>query len=164
MVPKDDHSLESRPPSLDDLLELCKQLNSFHVKYIIIGGMAMIHHGFIRTTEDIDLLIESSPENEERIMKALLYLPDKAIRDVKVGEINKYSVIRIADEIVIDLMTSACGITYQEASNSISMSEFNGINIPFSSLDLLWKLKQTMREKDKLDQEFLKDKLQNSDS
>ena len=163
MVPKDDHSLESRPPSFDDLLELCKQLNSFHVKYIIIGGMAMIHHGFIRTTEDIDLLIESSPENESRIKEALLYLPDKAIKDVKTGEINQYSVIRIADEIVIDRMTSACGIAYREASNSIMMSESQGVMIPFSNIELLWRLKQTMREKDKLDQQFLKDKLRNSD-
>ena len=72
MDSKSDHSLESRPPEVDNLITLCKNLNQARVKYIVVGGMAMIQHGFIRATEDIDLLVDTSPENEKRLLNALL--------------------------------------------------------------------------------------------
>jgi len=50
--------------SLEDLLLLCRQLNHGGAKYIVIGGMAIIRLGFTRATEDIDLLVDSSPENQ----------------------------------------------------------------------------------------------------
>ena len=159
MGKKDNNSLESRPPTLNDLLKLCKNLNKNNVKYIVIGGMAIIHHGFVRATEDIDLLVEPSKENEKLLHQALLYLPDKAIKEINPGDFQNYQVIRVADEIVIDLMNSACGMTYKEASNSITMVEIKGVKIPFANLDLLWKLKQSPREKDALDRTFLKEKL-----
>jgi len=151
--------LEARPPTLADFLHLCRQLNEKKVKYIVVGGMAMIQHGFVRATEDIDLLVEASRDNEMRIKDALLYLPDKAVSDLNDGDIDSYSVVRIADEIVIDLMKSACNIEYQEASKSIVPVDIEGVVIPFASIDLLWKMKQTVREKDKLDRSFLAEKI-----
>ena len=50
---------KSRPPTVDDLVLLCRQLNTRGVKYLVVGGMAMINEGMPRTTMDIDLLIES---------------------------------------------------------------------------------------------------------
>lgn len=67
MDKKNDESLESRPPALEDLLELCRNLNRNNVAYIVIGGMAVIQHGFVRATEDIDLLVDTSGNNEKRL-------------------------------------------------------------------------------------------------
>jgi len=58
----------------------------------------------VRGTGDIDLLIDSSRENVKSIKEALLYLPDQAVREVRPHDIAKYTVVRIADEIVIDLL------------------------------------------------------------
>ncbi len=44
--------------------------------------MAIISAGFTRATEDIDLLVDATPENQERLRAALLSLPDQAVRDV----------------------------------------------------------------------------------
>ena len=101
---------ESRPPSLSDLVNLCLWLNDAGARYIVIGGMAMIEAGFVRATEDIDLLIDASGNNEERIRTALMKLPDQAVRGVQAGDLEKYAVIRVADEIVVDLMLAACGV------------------------------------------------------
>ena len=60
MVIENDNAKESRPPTLEDLLGLCRRLNEKGAKYIVIGGMAMVHHGFVRATEVIDLLVETS--------------------------------------------------------------------------------------------------------
>jgi len=164
MDKKDDHPLESRPPTLEDFINLCKQLNSKNVKYIVIGGMAIIQHGFVRATEDIDLLVDASAENEKKIKDALFYLPDKAVKDLNSGDIDSYSVVRIADEIVIDLMKSAGGIDYNKASTSIIMVDIDGVSIPFATIDLLWRMKQTAREKDELDRLFLAEKIKGKPS
>ena len=126
---------------------------------MVIGGMAIAQHGFTRATEDIDLLVDTSIENERRLKEALLYLPDKAAEDLEAGDIESYMTVRVADEIVIDLMKSACNVDYERAAKSIVTVELEGISIPFASVDMLWEMKQTVREKDLVDRIFLAEKL-----
>jgi len=146
---------EPRIPTLDDLLLLCRLLNDAGAQYIVIGGWAIIQHGFGRATGDIDLLVDSSPANFEKLKKAMLALPDGAIREVQPGELDQYVVIRVGDEFVIDLMKAACGIEYAEASKSISWITIREVKIPFASPELLLRLKQTYREKDAMDRNYL---------
>jgi hypothetical protein len=156
MDPEDaDAAPEARPPLLADLVALCRDLNRAGARYVVIGGMAVIQAGFGRATNDIDLLIDSSPENQERVRRALLSLPDGAVRDMAEDDLEKYVVVRVADEIVVDLMKSACGITYDEASRMVDVIEIEGVAIPFASPRLLWRTKDTSRDKDKVDRAFL---------
>lgn len=156
MADEDDHSsLEPRWPDAADLVRLCSNLNSAGARYIVVGGMAIIRHGFGRATMDIDLIVDSSDENFARVKEAMLKLPDGAIAEVQPGELDEFVVIRVADEIVVDLMKSACGIDYAGAEKEIEWHEIQGVRIPFASPELLWKLKQTHREKDVLDRQFL---------
>lgn len=157
--PHDDAPLEPRPPTLNDLLDLCRRLNATGARYIVVGGMAIIQHGFVRATEDIDLIVDTSPENFERVKTAMLGLPDGAIRDVHPGDLDEYVVVRVGDEFVIDLMKSACGIDYAEAIQDVIHVTLAGVPIPFASAGLLWRLKQTHREKDSLDRQFLRELL-----
>ncbi len=155
MVSQNDGSKEARPPTLEDLIKLCDRLNREKAKYIVVGGMAIAQHGFVRATEDIDLLVETSLQNEKIVLAALSELPDGAAKELKPGDINHYEVIRIADEIVVDLMKEACGIQYSEASKSIAKVTIHGVSIPFADVDLMIRLKQGVRPKDKMDLEFL---------
>ena len=150
---------EPRIPTLDDLLLLCRLLNDAGAQYIVIGGWAVIQHGFVRATGDVDLLVDSSPANFAKIQKAMLALPDGAVREVLPGDLDKYVVIRVGDEFVVDLMKAACGIEYAEASNSISWMMVREVKIPFASPELLLRLKQTYRDKDAMDREYLKELL-----
>ena len=52
-----------RDPDQGDLLKICKSLNEHGAKYLVIGGMAMVLHGFNRGTEDIDLLVNKATSN-----------------------------------------------------------------------------------------------------
>jgi len=159
VVENDDEELQSRAPEPEDLIKLCRELNNAGAKYIVIGGMAIIHAGFLRATEDIDLLIDISPENQENVRKALMTLPDQAVKDVQPDDLKHYAVVRVGDEITVDLMGKACGLSYDDAKHEIVFKEIDGVKIPLASPELLWKLKQTMREKDKLDLIFLKELL-----
>jgi hypothetical protein len=109
--------------------------------------MAMIQQGFLRATEDIDLLLEKSRQNQAKVRKALEILPDKAVREMSEDDLDVYGVVRIADEIVVDLMLSACGVGYDDAANEIESVVFQGVPIPFASAKLLLRTKQTYRDK-----------------
>ncbi len=118
-------------------------------------------HGFVRATEDIDLLVDASRENFDKIKTAMLGLPDGAIRDVRPGDLDQYVVVRVGDEFVVDLMKAACGVEYAEASTEVQMVTLEGVPIPFATARLLWRLTQTHREKDVEDRAFLRELLKN---
>jgi len=155
VIQNDDEKQDSRPPTVEDLVRLCRELNSLGAKYLVIGGMAMIHAGFVRTTEGIDLLVEGSPSNQARVRQALSVLPDNAVRELAEDDLDRYTVVRVADEIVVDLMKSACGIDYDAASGGSVEMKVNDVLIPFAGPETLWRMKQTLREKDRQDLLFL---------
>ena len=148
-----------RPPVQADLIALCRELNAHGARYLVVGGFAVIQHGFLRATEDIDLLVDGSPENQVRIKQALEFLPDRAIRELGDDDLRNYLVVRVADEIMVDLMLAACGIGYEEASREMVVVNVAGVTIPFASPSLLLRMKQTYREKHALDREFLEKKV-----
>lgn len=149
--------LISRAPTQEDLVALCKELNALGVRYVVIGGFAVIHAGYPRTTGDVDIIIDTSPENEARAYEALEILPDKAVRELKPGEVSEYLVVRVCDEIMVDLMASASGVDYAEASKDMVTRIVEGVPIPFASPRLLWRMKaNTHREKDAPDLLFLR--------
>lgn len=155
--------LESRPPTIKDLLSLCKWLNDKKAKYIVIGGIAVIQAGLVRATKDIDILIEPSLENQKNVKEALLNLPDKAIAELGDEDLRDYTVVRIADEILIDILVSATGINYEEAKTNVDYVTIDDIEIPLANIDLLYKMKNTYREDDKMDRLFLEMKIRNRD-
>ena len=105
---------------------------------------------------DIDLMLDASLENEARVFKALESLPDKAVRELQPGEMTRFNVVRVGDEVIVDLMRSACGIEYAEAAKEIVYHEIQGVRIPFASPRLLWRMKKpTNRVKDAPDLYFL---------
>jgi hypothetical protein len=103
----------------------------------------------------VDLVIDTSPANEAKVFQALESLPDQAVKELDPGDVDRYAIVRIADEIVVDLMKSACGIDYAEAAAEIVIRELGGVPIPFASPELLWRMKvHTDRSKDAPDLEF----------
>lgn len=58
--------------SSEDVSQLLKSLNRHEVKYLLVGGMAGVVHGHIRTTLDIDVWIGNTRENTEAFVRALL--------------------------------------------------------------------------------------------
>jgi hypothetical protein len=149
--------LESREPTVEDLRNLCRELNQRGAKYVVVGGFAMRAANYNRRTMDVDLVVAADAENEARVFSALATLPDNAVRELQPGELQLYNVIRVADEILVDLMRSAGGIDYAEAAKDAVVREVDGVPIPFASPRLLWRMKAvTHREKDAGDLVFLR--------
>ncbi len=105
-----------RLPNQSDLIALCRSHNKEGARYLVVGGFAINHHGFIRATEDIDILVDVDLENQRRVKKALEILPDKAILELGDDDLRDYTVVRVSDNILVDVITAACGIDFEEAS------------------------------------------------
>ncbi len=149
--------LVSRAPTEEDLVALCCQLNSLGARYMIIGGFAIMYAGYGWTTGGVDLLFDTDLLNEAKVYHCLESLPDKAVLQLKPGEVSQYTVVRVADEIVVDLMQSASGIDYAEAVKEVVIRMVQDVPIPFASPKLLWRMKKnTHREKDRADLVFLR--------
>lgn len=60
--------------SLPDLRGLLESLVDEAVEFVLIGGLAVAAHGFVRTTEDVDLVPDPSRGNLDRLVNRLLTL------------------------------------------------------------------------------------------
>jgi hypothetical protein len=56
---------------------------------------------------------------------------------------------------VVDLIAKACDLSYQQAKDHIVFETIKDVKIPFLSIEWLLKTKQSIREKDAIDQKFL---------
>jgi predicted nucleotidyltransferase len=151
----DDLDQYSRIPTIEDLVTLCRHLNDHQVKYVVVGGFAVIRFGYIRATGDIDLLVEDSPENIDKLRKALAYLPDGEADQITDTDLSRYRVVRVSGEITVDLIAKACDVTYSAASNHVQFDEIAGVKIPYLKPFLLIKTKLGVRPKDIQDRNFL---------
>jgi len=148
--------LPSRSPTNDDLVALARELNRLGAKYIVVGGFAVGRLGYDRATRDIDFLIAHDKANQMSVRKALEILPDQAIKELGPEEdMAEVVVVRVFDEITVDIMTKACGVDYIEAEKDIEIVEIRGVPIPFANLDLMLKLKRSYRTRDVEDREIL---------
>jgi hypothetical protein len=145
----------TRVPDGADLVALARELNRLGVAYVVIGGFAINRLGLVRATEDIDLLIARDRANQALVKRALEILPDRAIRELGDEDIAEWVVVRVNDDITIDLMTEACGVRFEDAAGGIETEVVDGVPIPFAGPALLLRLKQGRREKDRADRSFL---------
>jgi hypothetical protein len=97
---------------------------------VVVGGFAIIQAGYARFTDDLDLLVDASPENERRVFEALRCLPDKAVDQLEPGDVDKFIVVRVGDEILVDLIKCGCGVDYDEAIKDAQFSEIGHRKAP----------------------------------
>ena len=154
MDPANDRAY-ARAPEVDDLVRICRSLNEAGARYVLIGGFAVIAHGGGRTTRDIDLLVDDSPENIVRVKSALRVLVDRAVDEVADDDVRRYAVVRVADEVIVDLMGRACGLTYSDVIPDADSMEVDGVPIPVASKRTLIRTKETVRPSDLADRQFL---------
>ena len=152
--PEPDKEL-TRVPTDADLVSLARELNRCGVAYVVVGGFAINRLGFVRATEDIDLLIARDLANQALVKQALEILPDRAIRELGDEDIAQWVVVRVNDDITIDLMTEACGVRYEDAIGGIETEIIDGVSIHFAGAKLMLQMKQSPREKDAADRSFL---------
>ena len=144
-----------RVPEAADLVRICRALNASGARYLLIGGFAAIAHGLGRPTKDIDFLVDDAPENVARVKAGLAVLADNAAREIDDEDLRRYTVVRVADEVMVDLLGRACGLTFAEAALDAETVELEGVSIPLASKRTLIRTKHTVRPSDRSDVAYL---------
>lgn len=149
----------TRPATWDDVLALAQKLESHGVDWALLGGYAIAAHGFVRFSEDVDILVDPSPENARRWIAALSELPDGAAAEL-VGEEDIFVregpyAVRVNDEFTVDVMPAACGHPWAELRRYVETRTIDGRPLRVLSLEGLLLTKQGMRDKDRADARVL---------
>ena len=141
----------------DALLDLLRRFQDEGVEYILVGGQAVRLNGFVRATEDIDILLPSSIDNGRRVIRALSFLESGRELDPAWFETTSEAPenIRVADELLIDLLFAANGQTYDSLQDHVRTLRVEGVDIRTLDIEGLLKTKTDFREKDRIDREAL---------
>jgi hypothetical protein len=133
------------------LLRVCSLLNDHGAKYLIVGARACWLHGYIRATMDVDILIPEDLENHTRVIAALSKLEDHAAAELTPQDLVEHLVVKIADEVEVDVSTRAWKVSYADAIGTSLKAIIEGVKVPYVDLQTLIKSKSTQREQDKVD-------------
>ncbi len=145
----------TRPATWEDVKVIARYLDEAGAEYALVGGYALSAHGFNRFTEDIDVLVNPSPENSRRWIAALAKLPDGAVRELvakpDVFAADKSYAVRINDEFTVDVMPSVGGLSWAELRAHITTLRLDDQSVRVLDLPGLLKTKQGSRPKDQMD-------------
>ena len=136
----------------DDYKDIIYLFNKYNVEYLIVGAYAMAVFGYSRSTYDIDLWIDKSKENIEKVLNALeeFGIPFEISKDDLQKE-NSVIQIGIAPN-RIDILTDIDGVDFKTAYKNRVLKDLDGIQISILNIDDLIKNKQSSnRAKDKID-------------
>jgi predicted nucleotidyltransferase len=147
-----------------DVREFIKLLAAHRVRYLIVGGEAVIYHGYARLAGDVNFFFEPSKQNARK--------PYEALKEFWAGEISGVESFEELKEIGIilqfgvppnriDLINQITGVTFPGAweNKTIDSIESAGEEIPiyFIGLEELIKNKKAIgRPKDMKDLKYLK--------
>ena len=133
--------------------KLLENLAKAEVKFIVVGGVAVALNGFVRTTDDVDILIERSADNINRLLTALASFGEGHARELSVADFgDSEGAVRVIEDFPLDIFTVMRGQSYGDLAGSVRQTELSGAKIDFLNADGLIRLKvDSEREKDQID-------------
>jgi predicted nucleotidyltransferase len=139
-----------------DFKDFFRSLNLKGVRYLLLGGYAVVHYGQRRTTDDIDIWIAISAENRERVTEAVNHFFGKSFLTPEILN-QPGKVFKIGREPVrIDLLTGPSGVEFESCYERRRIVEMDGVQVSVISLeDLKSNKRSSGRAKDLADLENL---------
>jgi hypothetical protein len=145
-----------------DFLEFLELLSKHNVDYILVGGYAVILHGYGRSTGDMNLWVNPTSENYYQLKKTYedFGAPIFSIEDF---DSEKFDVWSIGVEPrKIEILTKVSGLYFEESIQNCNWLALEKIKVPYIYFDDLIKNKTASgRLKDLLDIEQLNKKKKN---
>jgi hypothetical protein len=145
-----------------DLRSLLEALNAGGIRFVVIGGVAVGAHGYVRGTEDLDLVPDPDPENLNRLTEALAKLESTlpTVAERPFDATKDAGVIRRGGNVTtmtrfggLDIVQRARGVpSYSQLIIDAVESELLGVPVLVCSLSKLREMKLAQdREQDRAD-------------
>jgi len=128
------------------------------VRFAVAGGIACVLHGHVRATEDIDILIDTAPDNVERLLAVLRQWGEGYARELSAADFAiEPGAVRIVEEFPLDVFTEMSGLIWREAQPHVVWWRGDDLAVPHLDLAALIATKQhSVRPKDQEDVRVLR--------
>jgi hypothetical protein len=139
--------------TLNPFEELLVGLVDAQVDFITVGGLACAFSGYVRATEDVDILIKRTPENIRRLIKFLSSYGHGFGSELTEQDFaDEEGAIRVNEFFSIDIFVVMAGKHYEELEKFKELYPLANHEIPYLNAEGLVTLKrQSLRDKDKMD-------------
>jgi hypothetical protein len=140
-----------------DWKEFLELLNVHQVRYLVVGGLAVAYHGYVRGTGDVDVWVARDPENAAGVVAALTAFGFELPGVTPETFTEPDSVVILGHRPVgIDILTAIPGVEFEECYEARVMAVLDGVEVPMLSLPHLRASKRACtRLKDADDLEHL---------
>jgi hypothetical protein len=140
-----------------DFKELLKIFNEREVKYLVIGGYAVMKYSEPRYTKDLDIWVEASPENAKKVFQALKDFGSPLV-DLTEADFASDGFFQMGRPPVrVDILMSLDGVKFQDAWTNRVTTEFDEVSASLIGLeDLIENKKAAGRPQDLEDVERIK--------
>ena len=138
--------------------QLLKALNEQLVEYLVVGGTAVRFYRTDRPAGDLDVLVDRSPDNVERLKNALVSQGVQNAHSADFSKLTKSKAIyfplkglstRYGESFNVDILTSPGCFDFNSAFENRVMSVSKGISVPIiSCCDLIRHKSTSEQEKD----------------
>ena len=136
----------------DDLRDFIQAMNNHNVDYILVGGYAVILHGYRRVTGDMDIWVKSTKENYLKLARAfsefglpLFDMTEEKFLDTDTVDVFSYG----RPPVSIDIITKLKGVEFDDAFSQAQIFNEDGLMIRFLHLNTLLQAKKASgRHKD----------------
>lgn len=139
------------------------------VRFVLVGGLAVTLQGYVRFTEVVEILIDSSRDNVRRLLDVMGGYGEGFARELSVDDFtDEEGAIRITEELEhcqLDIFTRMSGRTYDDVVRDSDVFRLGSHEIRYASKASLiaWKEK-SVREKDRLDAMALRELMANPEA
>jgi hypothetical protein len=126
---------------IDRLQTVFASFQKNDVRYLVIGGIAAVLYGVPRATFDLDILIEPTKENAQKLLNALVEIGFGTAQMTSADEIVDNEITIFTDRIRLDVQTSTPGIRFDDAWRQRTIMIYEGQEFDVVSLADLIKSK-----------------------
>lgn len=142
-----------------DYRDMLEALLNEHAQFLVVGAYGMSAYGYTRSTIDIDIWVNPTPENAAAVLRALERF-GAPLADVTVDDLQKDDLvlqIGVAPR-RIDIITSASGLRFDQTVSRCKKVEMGGFEVGVPALeDLICNKRASGRTKDLADAEALEE-------
>lgn len=126
-----------------DFKEFIESLNANRVRYLVVGGYAVALHGYPRYTKDLDIWIESNPENAQALVLALTQFGMPSLGLTETDFLDPEQVVQIGyPPNRIDILSTVSGLEFTSCYAQRVKTILDGVEVNFIDLENLRKNKK----------------------
>lgn len=133
--------------------KLLEDLARAEIDFIIVGGIAVALNGFVRTTEDVDILVDAAAPNIRKLLQTLTKFGEGNARELSEADFDEAEgAIRIIEDFPLDVFTIMQGKRFADLAPAAPQTDINGVAVRYLDAETLIAIKsKSARPKDQID-------------